>query len=151
MMDVVVMKNCSCASDPTRSIHAIEPAERLVLWSLRYWMACKRQNKPSAALLYEVYANNRMAGAAEQLDALMTMISTATVKPLDIRCTACPMLSADERAVLDAVAAGGERRLTVAGASLEFWLPPAALRIALDMIERFALTLACPGREQSST
>jgi hypothetical protein len=135
------MKNCACAPDPTRSIHGIEPTERLVLWSLRYWTACKRQNKPGAALLREVYANNGMAGAAKQLDALMTMVSTATVKPLDIRCTACPMLSADERAVLDAVAAGGERRLTAAGASLEFSLPPAVLRSALDMIERFALTL----------
>ena len=98
------MKNCAAAAPAVWSIHDLKPSERLVLWSLRYWTACKRQSKPCGDLLREVYANNGMTGAASQLGALMDLVSATARKPPGIRCTACPLLSADERAILDAVA-----------------------------------------------
>ena len=102
------MKNCAAAAPAAWSIHDLKPSERLVLWSLRYWTACKRQSKPCGDLLREVYANNGMTGAASQLGALMDLVSATALKPPGIRCTACPLLSADERAILDAVASAAE-------------------------------------------
>ena len=144
------MKNCAAAAPAIWSIHDLKPSERLVLWSLRYWTACKRQSKPCGDLLREVYANNGMTGAASQLGALMDLVSAMARKPPGIRCTACPLLSADERAILDAVAGAGERRLKAAGDILERWLPPSGARIALVMIENFALTITNSRIGQSS-
>jgi hypothetical protein len=144
------MKNCAAAAPAAWSIHDLKPSERLVLWSLRYWTACKRQSKPCGDLLREVYANNGMTGAASHLGALMDLVSATALKAPGIRCTACPLLSADERAILDAVASAGERRLKAAGDILERWLPPQCVRIALVMIENFALTITNPDTRQSS-
>jgi hypothetical protein len=144
------MKNCAAATPAAWSIHDLKPSERLVLWSLRYWTACKRQSKPCGDLLREVYANNGMTGAASQLGALMDLVSAMARKPPGIRCTACSLLSADERAILDAVASAAERRLKAAGDILERWLPAHSVRIALVMIENFALTITNPGTGQSS-
>ena len=69
------MKNCAAAAPAAWSIHDLKPSERLVLWSLRYWTACKRQSKPCGDLLREVYANNGMPGAASQLGALMDLVN----------------------------------------------------------------------------
>lgn len=144
------MKNCAAAAPAAWSIHDLKPSERLVLWSLRYWTACKRQSKPCGDLLREVYANNGMTGAASQLGALMDLVSATARKPPGIRCTACPLLSADERAILDAVAGAGERRLKAAGGILERWLPPSGVPIALVMIENFATTITNSRIGQSS-
>jgi hypothetical protein len=144
------MKNCAAAAPASWSIHDLKPSERLVLWSLRYWTACKRQSKPCGDLLREVYANNGMPGAASQLDALMDLVNATARTPPGIRCTACPLLSADERAILDAVASAAERRLKATGDILERWLPPQCVRIALVMIENFALTITNPDTRQSS-
>lgn len=135
------MKNCAAVAPVAWSIHDLKPSERLVLWSLRYWTACKRQSKPCGDLLREVYANNGMTGAESQLAALMDLVSASARKPPGVRCTACPLLSADERAILDAVAGAGERRLKAVGDILERWLPPSGVRIALVMIENFATTI----------
>jgi hypothetical protein len=144
------MKNCAAAAPAAWSIHDLKPSERLVLWSLRYWTACKRQSKPCDDLLREVYANNGMTGAASQLGALMDLVSATARKPPGIRCTACPLLSADERAILDAVAGAGERRLKAAGDILERWLPPSGVQTALVMIENFATTITKSRIGQSS-
>jgi hypothetical protein len=144
------MKNCAAAAPAAWSIHDLKPSERLVLWSLRYWTACKRQSKPCGDLLREVYANNGMNGAESQLGALMDLVSATARKPPGIRCTACPLLSADERAILDAVAGAGERRLKAAGDILERWLPPSGVQTALVMIENFALTITKSRIGQSS-
>lgn len=144
------MKDCAAASPAAWSIQDLKPSERLVLWSLRYWTACKRQSKPCGELLREVYANNGMTGAASQLGALMDLVDATARKPIGIRCTACPLLSADERAILDAVASAGERRLKAAGDILERWLPASGVRIALVMIENFALDIRNSRTGQSS-
>jgi hypothetical protein len=143
------MKNCAAAAPAAWSIHDLTPSERLVIWSLRYWTACRRQSKPCGGLLREVYGNNGMTDAASQLDALMDLVNGTAFKPIGIRCTACPVLSADERAFLDAVSSAGQCRLKVAGDILERWLPPSGVRIALGLIENFAVTIANPRPGQS--
>ena len=117
-------------SDPGIDTAELAPGAWLALWGLRYRASLLQARVPADNRFYDAFAANGVLTAARALDALVVALGAAATRPLDLRCPACPNLSADEALLLEACADGAyfgaaaARRLTV-----EF-LPPAAARIA---------------------
>jgi hypothetical protein len=117
-------------SDPRIDTAELAPGAWLVLWGLRYRAALLQARVPADDRFFDAFAANGVLTAARALDALVVALGAAALRPLDLRCPACPNLSADEALLLEACADGAHfgaaaaRRLTVE------ILPPAASRIA---------------------
>lgn len=117
-------------SDPGIDTAELAPGAWLALWGLRYRADLLRARVPADNRFFDAFAANGVLTAARAIDALVVALGAAALRPLDVRCPACPSLSADEAMLLEACADGAHfgaaaaRRLTV-----EF-LPPAAARIA---------------------
>jgi hypothetical protein len=122
--------SASQIADPGIDTAELAPGAWLALWGLRYRAALLQARVPADTRFYDAFAANGVLTAARALDALVVALGAAATRPLDLRCPACPNLSADEALLLEACADGAcfgaeaARRLTV-----EF-LPPAAARIA---------------------
>ena len=120
-------------------------AERLVLWGLRYWVACYRKGESPWPLLSEVFRENRAADAALSLDSLMQLTSIAATRMLDMRCQACPGLSPDELGFIDAFACAQRGDGLGAFRILRSWLPVPASRLASEMVAGLARIFADAG------
>ncbi|MCG8596722.1 MAG: hypothetical protein MI785_20475 [Kiloniellales bacterium] len=128
-------------------------SERLVLWGLRYWVACYCKGESPWPLLSDVFRKNRAADAALSLDALLQLTSIATTRMLDMRCPACPSVSPDEVGFIDAFACAQRGDRLGAFRLLRSWLPAPASRLASEMVAGLArifsdagLVLPEPGR-----
>ena len=113
-------------------------SERLVIWGLRYWVACYCKGDSPWPLLSDVFRKNRAADAALSLDALLRLTSIAATRMLDIRCPACPGVSPDEIGFLEAVACAQMGDGLGAFRTLRSWLPAPASRLASEMVAGLA-------------
>ena len=120
-------------------------AERLVVWGLRYWVACYCKGESSWPLLSDVFRENRAADAARSLDALLRLTSIAAIRRLDIRCPACPGVSPDEVGFIDAFACAQIGDGLGAFRILRSWLPVPASRLASEMVAGLARIFADAG------
>ena len=123
----------------------LQSAEWLILWGLRFWAACCRKECSPWPLLGDVFWRNHVEDAALSLDALLRLTSLTSLRPLDVRCPACPRISPDERRLLAAVSGSQRGRKASSSQILRTWLPPAASRMGLNMIEGLAKILADAG------
>ena len=121
------------------------PAEWLVLWGLRYWVACYRDGAASWPLISDVFKQNQAGDAALSLDALLQLTSVATTRVLDVRCPACPGISPDEVMIIDAVGCAQAGDKLGAFRILRDWLPAAAARMALEMVAGLARVFSDAG------
>lgn len=129
----------ACPRDPGD----LAPGAALVLWGFRRRAALMLRDVPADGRYYDAFARNGVAAAAFTLDALTCVIGTAALRPVDVRCEACPEVSPDEAALLAACARAAEGDPS-AGA-LEPLLPPAALRFARAHVRGIAAVLAAAG------
>ncbi len=129
-------------ADPGIDTADLAPGAWLALWGLRYRAALLRARVPADNRFFDAFAANSVLPAARAIDALAVALGAAALRPLDLRCPACPNLSTDEALLLEACADGAlfgaaaARRLTV-----EF-LPPAAARIAAHFAAAAGTALA---------
>lgn len=128
--------------DETFDLHS---SEWLLLWGLRFWAACCRRDSCPWPLLGDVFRRNSAESAAVSLDALLHLTSLTSLRPLDVRCPACPRLSSDERSILSAVYSAQKGSKATAAKILRTWLPPSASRMALRMLVDLAGVLADAG------
>lgn len=116
--------------------------EQLVLWGFRMWAKAYNQNVNLSQVLKEGF---RIAGvplAFGFLHSMLEVLSTASIRPIDIRCPDCSQVSIDEHCILGAIAAyqfEGDRANS--DRYLQPWLPPAALRIIREPTLDFATAL----------
>ena len=120
-------------------------AERLVLWGLRYWVACYRKGESPWPLLGDVFRQNRAADAALSLEALLKLTSIAATRMLDMRCPACPNVSPDEVGFIGAFACAQNGDRLGAFRILRSWLPVPASRLASEMVAGLARIFADAG------
>lgn len=135
------MSDHACGGPPLceRDPGEIAAGAALVLWGLRHRAGLMRQDKPADAQYHAAFIRNGVASAAYTLEALTWLIGTTATRSVDVRCVACPEISPDEAAVLDACARaiGGDG----AAAALDAFLPPASMRLARGYAIAIAATL----------
>lgn len=126
-------------------ISALEPASWLVLWSLRYWAVCYRQEKAAGPMLNDLFSRNQIADAVYPLNGLMQISAMTTKRSLDVRCPCCPKISADEHLMLRAVRESQRGDVEAVRTILRDWLPESAARMASHMVSGLAEILAGAG------
>lgn len=87
------------------ALAALSPAERLVVWGLRAWMAWFQGGDDPESGLREALARFGVAEAGSSLDMLLRVTARAATRGLDVRCVNCLNPSPDEALLLAAVAA----------------------------------------------
>lgn len=126
-------------------VAALDPASWLVLWGLRHWALCHRQEQSPWPMLNDLFGRNEVGAAAFSLNGLMQITALTTKRSLDVRCPACPKMSDDERLMLRAVCAAQNGDIGSARGILRDWLPETAVRMASHMIFGLADILAEAG------
>lgn len=110
-------------------VAALDPGERLLVWSMRQWLA--GWAAPAQPAWQEVW--NEFAGrfggregrlALAAFTALLGRLRTSARRPLRDRCADCPSLGAEEISVLRLVAACQRRQQPLAQ-GIALWLAPA--------------------------
>ncbi|WP_428246454.1 hypothetical protein [Ferrovibrio sp.] len=84
-------------------------------------------------------------GGLGGFDTLMLLLSSAASRPLEARCLHCTGLSRDEGLFLQLISHLQQGRADLAAAVLGQWLPPAAVRVALEPAEALAEAMAGAG------
>jgi hypothetical protein len=120
----------SAQTDPGIDTAELAPGAWLALWGLRYRAALLQAQVPADNRFFDAFAANRVLTAARALDALVVVLGAAALRSLDVRCPACPNLSADEAVLLEACADGMHFGAAAARRHTAEFLPPAASRIA---------------------
>jgi len=123
----------------------LSTGQRLVLWGVRHWVACLRDETDSWEGLSQVFAHYGATDAAFSLHGLMQLTRRATTRPVDVRCPVCADVSPDERRILAAVTAAQHGDSEAAAVALAGWLPPTAVRFAIAMAEGLARMLVRAG------
>ena len=82
------------------------------------------------------------ADAIASFGGLLAIIAAVPRRPLDVRCTCCQTLGADEGRFLQAIGFLQRDLRQSAGEIMADWLPPAALRIAMAAAHALAAALA---------
>ncbi len=124
--------------------------EQLMIWAMRLWARTDTAKPQVHSLLRKGFALAGIEHAHGAFDSLMTLLTTATTRPIDIRCATCGTVSDDEQRLLGALAdhqnpGSGLPGDTAAESFLSVWLPPAARRLAREPIGDLARTLARMG------
>jgi hypothetical protein len=117
----------------------LRTAELFAVVGLRLWAAGYRDTNDDGSLWQSVFAAAKIGtDGMTAFNALLLIVATAAQRSLDVRCTKCPSLGADEGWFLQLI--GLVQRDCITGAELVLmgWLPPAAARTALP----FAIVLA---------
>ena len=128
-------------------VAALEPASWLVLWGLRHWALCHRQEQSAWPMLNDLFGRNQVGAAAYSLNGLMQITALTTKRSLEVRCPACRKLSDDERLMLRAVCVAQKGNIEAARGILRDWLPETAVRMASHMVFGLADILADAGYE----
>jgi len=124
----------------------LRTAELFGMAALRLWAAPYREPGFEHADWREGFAAAGLGcGALSGFDTLMLIVSTAALRPLDVRCLRCTKLGQDEGLFLQLLATLQQHRADLAAAVLGQWLPPAAARAALEPAQGLADALAAGG------
>ena len=124
--------------------------EQLMIWAMRLWARTDTAKPQVHALLRKGFALAGIEHAHGSFDSLMTLLETATTRPIDIRCATCGTVSDDEQRLLGALAdlqnpGSGLPGDTTDVSFLSVWLPPTARRQAREPAENLARALARMG------
>jgi hypothetical protein len=139
-----------CRPDPAypqdTPISELRTAELFVLAAVRLWAAPHRQ--PGKA--HPDWRGSFAAAGIEKagmpgFDALLRILATAALFPLDVRCARCAKLGEDEAWMLQLVSLLQRDKIIEAGGILEHWLPRAGARIAFTYAVEFAAAMAGVG------
>lgn len=71
--------------------------ERLLVWSVRYAHACREAGRDPLPMLLDVHRRNGSESTAIEV---LRLVAAPRCRGCAIRCTACPVLSRDEKELL---------------------------------------------------
>ena len=129
-----------CPGGP--SFRAQRFAAQFVIWATRVWVeAVKRRESPSP-MLDQAFAAAGAAPALPHLHHLLRILATAAERSIDVRCPNCAHVSPDEAAMVQLIGAFQRGAPGEAAMLLSDWLPPAAVRLAIEQARAMALAFA---------
>ena len=73
---------------------------KLFVWSARRWLIAGQRKEKLETVLGRTYQLANCPEAASLLDEIMSLIAIGAYRPVAIRCLTCPILSADEWALI---------------------------------------------------
>lgn len=125
---------------------ALPFSEQFILWAVRKWVWANRRGLNTTELLREPFDRIGAPQARYTLDGFMTILSLCPEANIDIQCTCRGMVNEDENHLLNIISAlqakaGDNTAKSLLGA----WLPPAAMRWAMDQCQLLANDLADAG------
>ncbi|MCK8785171.1 hypothetical protein M0638_12330 [Roseomonas sp. NAR14] len=84
----------------------LDPAERLLLHAIRLWVAARQREAEPVSLVREAFeAAGLRQGAAAALDGWLQIVRRTALRPLNVGCPRCTMVTEDETWMLAAAAA----------------------------------------------
>ncbi|RED48003.1 hypothetical protein [Aestuariispira insulae] len=113
-------------------------SEQLCLWSVRFWADFFRRGKHPQQLLRDAYKLAGAPRAMADMDGFMSVLVSGLQAPIDIRCVHCPGISEEEFLIMEALALCQRDQIGLAETALESLIQPAALRIAMPMIQSWS-------------
>lgn len=119
--------------------------EAIIVRGTRRWVACLHQEQEPFPVLQAHFAHYGIIDSAVSLNAVLRNLAFAASRPIDIRGPACPWLSADETALLRAVAGLQRRNGTPAEETLSSWMPATAVRLSNGALSGLADSLLAAG------
>lgn len=127
-------------------IAELRTAELFVLVAVRLWAAPHRD----PGRTHPDWRGSFAAAGIDKIglpgfDALLRILATTALAPLDVRCARCAKLGEDEAWLLQLVSLLQRDRMVEAAAILQQWLPRAGARIALAYAVEFAAAMAGAG------
>jgi hypothetical protein len=128
-----------CPEGP--SFRAQRFAAQFVVWATRIWVAAVKRRESPSPMLDQAFAAAGAAPALAHLNGLLRTVATAAARPIDVRCPSCAHVSPDELALVQMLAAFQRDAFADAAMLLSDWLPPAAVRVAIDQAWALALAL----------
>jgi len=127
-------------------IRGLAVTERIVLWVLRAWVVGQRKHMAVDALIAERLEWIGAENLAPLFDAFIGTVAQGAVRPLAVHCVCRPVLSEDERALLDALALAQNGRSFETVLLLRCFLAPASAVEALRLASRIGEGLSQAGR-----
>jgi hypothetical protein len=97
----IIQLPSSPAGYPVNSA-ALDPAERILLSAIRWWVDSYRRDEDPMPRLCQGLEAAGTGDAAFSVDALMAIIARTVRNPIAIHCPRCPHVSDDERHLLHA-------------------------------------------------
>lgn len=76
-----------------RRFDALDPGDRLLVWSCRYARACRGAGRDPLPMLLDLHRRN---GSETTAIEVLRLVAERGMGGCEIRCTACPYLSRDE-------------------------------------------------------
>lgn len=127
-------------------IQSLRTAELFLVVAFRLWALPQKEPAKTHPDWREGFAAADIpyAGAAA-FDCLFRIVAVASTRPVDVRCRNCGHLSPDEALLLQMTAALQRREEAEAREALAQWLPPAAIRTALEPAHILAHTMGMAG------
>lgn len=123
------------------------PVESAVLlWCMRVSMVEMQKPVDAEIRTHRVLEALGVAEAAPYVEGLMFAVGHGATRTVAVQCVCQPSISADEQALLDAVALAQESRLFEALLSLRGFLSPDGARAALHSAEKIGVMFARAGR-----
>jgi hypothetical protein len=127
--------------------HLMLPVESAaLLWCMRIWVAGKLQSIEVDARIERVLDTLGAAAAAPFIEGMMFAVGHGATRQVAVHCMCRPAISADEQALLDAVALAQEYRPFEALLLLRGFLSPEGARAAVCSAEGIGIELARVGR-----
>lgn len=123
-------------------IEALPFASQFAIWAARIWVTALKSEQPFETLSGNTFRQFNLVEAQRSLDELFMIVAHAADRQIDIRCTRCRYVSADEMVFHQALAAIQNGLAFQAYNELRQWLPAAAARIAFNPLTRLGTTMA---------
>ncbi len=129
-------------ADDTWTTDALDCRERLLVESIRIWVARQTEGKSAAIEITRLLAPFNLCAAAPPLDAILSNTCRAATRCVDVRCRGCRGLSPDEARVLHSISCLQREAPETAFDLLASWLRPEAARASLYLAKDIARILS---------
>ena len=127
----------------TASSGSLTTDERLVLWGMRTWTACRQADVPAFTHLARTFAVQEAEAAVPTLDAVMALIHATGLKAFHHPWCRC--LGDEERLLLDILALHQRGEDAAALFLTRILLPPSAARLVGASLNALAMALLASG------
>ena len=129
-------------ADDIWTTDALDRRERLLVESIRVWVAGQIQGKADAMEVARLLAPAHLCAAAPPLDAILSNTCRAATRCVDVRCRECRGLSPDEARILHSISCLQREASETAFELLASWLQPEAARASVYLAKDIARILS---------
>ena len=124
---------------------SLEAPEQLVVWGCRSWVVAMREGRCPIDVLQPTFMRAGVEDAVLSLDAILRVTARMAVRRFEVRCRACPQLSADELRLVAATAAAQSGDVAATRGRLAAWLDRDGIAFALAPTRGLATLFARAG------